>query len=45
MFQFDYHFITLDHTMGSRQKVHGELSKKEGGTDELPSWYVHFLKI
>jgi hypothetical protein len=25
--------------------LHGALSKKEGGTKELPSWYVHFLKI
>jgi hypothetical protein len=24
--------------------VHGALSKEEGGTKELPSWYVHILK-
>jgi hypothetical protein len=25
--------------------VHGAISKEEGRTEELPSWYVQFLKI
>jgi hypothetical protein len=31
--------------LGPTQKVHGELSKKEGGSKELPPLCVHLLKL